>query len=100
MLNVENLSIVYDRVKPAVPAAMDISLALAPGDSLGIIGESGCGKTTLALGLMGLLRDAAIRGRVCFQGRDLNALAPARRRRTAGATWPWSSRTAWKSSTP
>jgi len=81
MLNVEKLSIVYDRVKPALPAAMDIGFTLAPGESLGIIGESGCGKTTLALGLMGLLRDAAIQGRVSFQGRDLNALAPARRRR-------------------
>ena len=81
MLSVKHLSIVYDRVRPAVPAAMDISLSLAPGESLGIIGESGCGKTTLALGLMGLLREADIQGQVCFQGRDLNTLAPARRRR-------------------
>ena len=81
MLSVKHLSIVYDRVRPAVPAAMDISLALAPGESLGIIGESGCGKTTLALGLMGLLREADIQGQVCFQGRDLNTLTPARRRR-------------------
>lgn len=80
MLNVKNLSIVYDQVRPAVPAAMDINFAMGAGDSLGIIGESGCGKTTLALGLMGLLRGAQVRGRVVFQGRELNALAPARRR--------------------
>jgi len=81
MLDVAKLSIVYHRVRPAVPAAMDIDFSLAPGESLGIIGESGCGKTTLALGLMGLLREAEVRGQVRFQGRDLNALAPARRRR-------------------
>jgi peptide/nickel transport system ATP-binding protein len=81
MLEVDQLSIVYDRVRPAVPAAVDISFSLGAGESLGIIGESGCGKTTLALGLMRLLNEAHIRGQVRFQGRDLNALSYARRRR-------------------
>ena len=80
MLDVQNLSIVYNRVRPHVPAAMDISFTLPAGESLGIIGESGCGKTTLALGIMGLLRQADIRGRVLFQGRNLTAMKASRRR--------------------
>jgi peptide/nickel transport system ATP-binding protein len=83
MLNVENLSIVYTGVRPRVPAAMEISFSLAAGESLGIIGESGCGKTTLALGIMGLLREAEVRGRVRFRGRELTAMKASRRRRYA-----------------
>jgi peptide/nickel transport system ATP-binding protein len=81
MLDVQNLSIVYNRVRPRVPAAMDISFKLAPGESLGIIGESGCGKTTLALGIMGLLHQAEIRGSVLYRGSNLTEMKASRRRR-------------------
>lgn len=80
MLKVQNLSIVYNRVHPHVQAAMDINFSLSAGESLGIIGESGCGKTTLALGIMGLLKQTSIRGRVLFQGRDLTAMKPSQHR--------------------
>lgn len=80
MLDIRDLSIIYTGVRPHVPAAMNISFALAPGESLGIIGESGCGKTTLALGIMGLLHQAVIRGSVTFQGHELTAMTAARRR--------------------
>jgi peptide/nickel transport system ATP-binding protein len=80
MLDVQNLSIVYNRVRPFVPAAMDISFTLQAGENLGIMGESGCGKTTLALGIMGLLHQAEIRGRVLFQGRNLTEMKASRRR--------------------
>ncbi|MEJ2039400.1 MAG: ATP-binding cassette domain-containing protein, partial [Desulfosarcinaceae bacterium] len=81
MIYVEDLSVVYNQVRPAVPAAIEISFSLSAGESLGIIGESGCGKTTLALGIMGLLKQAEVRGRVLFQGRDLTAMKSSRRRR-------------------
>jgi len=81
MLDVKNLSIVYNRVRPHVPAAMDISFSLSAGESLGIIGESGCGKTTLALGIMGLLHQADIQGHLLFRGRNLIAMKASRRRR-------------------
>ena len=80
MLEVENLSVVYDGVRPRVPAAMDIGLSLSEGESLGVVGESGCGKTSLALGIMGLLSDADVSGVVKFRGRDLAAMKPSRRR--------------------
>ena len=81
MLDVQNLSIVYNRVKPKVPAVLDIGFSLSAGESLGIIGESGCGKTSLALAVMGVIRDAEISGKVVFQGRNLLAMTPSRRRR-------------------
>ncbi len=80
MLAVKDLSIIYTGVRPHVPAAMNISFSLAAGESLGIIGESGCGKTTLALGIMGLLHGADIRGSIMFQGRELTTMTSARRR--------------------
>ena len=80
MLLVENLCVVYDQVSPPVPAAMDIGFSLSEGESIGVVGESGCGKTTLALAITGLLTDANVSGTVKFQGRDLNAIKPSRRR--------------------
>lgn len=80
MLTVQNLSIVYEQEKLRIPAAMDIGFSLQAGESLGIIGESGCGKTTLALGIMGLVRGALIDGRVLFQGKDLTAMKERERR--------------------
>ncbi|MFX1680221.1 ATP-binding cassette domain-containing protein [Mitsuaria sp. CC2] len=56
----------------------DIDFALAPGESLGVIGESGAGKSTLARLLMALERPH--QGRVLWDGVDVNAM-PARRRR-------------------
>ena len=51
-----------------VRAVDDVSLALAPGETLAIVGESGCGKTTLARMLLRLIEPDA--GEICFQGRD------------------------------
>jgi len=58
-----------------VRAVDDVSLALAPGETLAIVGESGCGKTTLARMLLRLIEPDA--GEICFQGRDLLAAGGA-----------------------
>ncbi|KJS01893.1 MAG: ABC transporter ATP-binding protein [Desulfobulbaceae bacterium BRH_c16a] len=81
MLTVEDFSIVYDRDGSPLPAVSGTAFSLAAGESLGIIGESGCGKTTLALGIMGLLPGATVSGRVLLHGRDLTAMAESERRR-------------------
>jgi oligopeptide/dipeptide ABC transporter ATP-binding protein len=53
-------------------AVHQLSLGLAAGEILAIVGESGCGKTSLAQALLGLLPAAS--GEVCFRGRNVSAL--------------------------
>ncbi len=55
ILEVHNLSVTYGKKDNKTYAVQDVSLSLAKGETIGIVGESGCGKTTVALALMGLL---------------------------------------------
>jgi oligopeptide/dipeptide ABC transporter ATP-binding protein len=58
-----------------VSAVNGVSLEIAESEIFGLVGESGCGKTTLALAVMGLLPGSAdVRGAIRFQGRDLAGL--------------------------
>jgi peptide/nickel transport system ATP-binding protein len=77
ILVVEDLQVVYDT--PAGPAkAVDhVSFALRPGERLGLIGESGSGKTTMATALMRLTRKPGriVGGRVLLDGADILAMS-------------------------
>ncbi|MEU2717219.1 ABC transporter ATP-binding protein [Streptomyces sp. NPDC007205] len=66
-----------------VYALTGAGLAVAAGETVGVVGESGCGKSTLAGVLVGIQRPMS--GTVAFQGRDLWAMPPAERRATVGA---------------
>ncbi len=82
LLQIEGLRTVFKATHGDVPAVDGVSLSVARGQTLGIVGESGCGKSMLSLSVMRLVpppgRIAA--GRVLFEGRDLAALpAPAMR---------------------
>ncbi|MEE8737976.1 MAG: ABC transporter ATP-binding protein [Bifidobacterium sp.] len=59
LLNISHLSVVYD-VDPPVHAVDDVSLELHRGEVLGLAGESGCGKTTLAYAVQRLLKPPAV----------------------------------------
>ena len=78
LLEVRNLSINYiNEGKPPARAVENISFSLNEGELIGLVGESGCGKTTLMLALLRLLPSAGqiVNGRVFFNGTDLTALS-------------------------
>jgi len=78
LLDVRGLSVRFSVEAGRVQAASDVSLMLRRGETLGLVGESGCGKSTVAFALMGLLpRNARVTaGEVRFEGRDLLTLKP------------------------
>jgi len=80
MLEVKNLSVSYlTDEQVALNAVENVSFRLEPGRSLGIVGESGCGKTTIILALMRILPEAGriVDGQVIFENRDLFQLSEA-----------------------
>jgi len=76
LLEVEHLVKTFGRGAKAVHAVRDVSFTLRAGESLGLVGESGCGKSTTSAIVTRLLDATA--GRVCVAGEDLTAV-PARR---------------------
>jgi peptide/nickel transport system ATP-binding protein len=74
LLEIKNLTIQYKSDGVIVHAVNGIDLSLEPGDTLGLVGETGAGKTTTALGIMGLIPDPpgeVVSGEIIFEGRDL-----------------------------
>ena len=74
ILNVENLVIHYETDEEVVEAVNNISFTLKRGEVLGLVGETGAGKTTTALGIMGLLPDKVghvIQGKIEIDGENL-----------------------------
>src|SRR3954454_3018923 len=85
LLSVEGVSVELPTPHGALCAVDGVDLALAPGRTLGIVGESGCGKTMLARAILQLLpKCARLGGRVMFEGRDLAQLTPSALRRLRG----------------
>ena len=75
LLSLRDLCVTLDTPEGPAPILQDVSFDLAAGGSLGIVGESGCGKSMTALAVMGLLpAQARATGEIVFEGRDLLAL--------------------------
>ena len=73
VLQVENLSTFYTTLRGPVRAAENVSFDVRKGEALGLVGESGCGKTTVALSILKLLPSGGkiIQGRILFEGKDI-----------------------------
>ncbi len=80
-LELTDVEVVY-RGRPPVRAVAGVSLAVAPGEVVGLVGESGCGKSTLARAICGLVGPAA--GSITFDGESVRPLGL--RRRAPGLT--------------
>ncbi|MET9815407.1 dipeptide/oligopeptide/nickel ABC transporter permease/ATP-binding protein [Streptomyces sp. NPDC006355] len=85
VLAVENLAIGFDERHGGVDIVDGVSFEVHPGEVLGLVGESGCGKSLTALAIMGLQpKGARVRGQVRFRQRDLLAEPMRVRRRLLG----------------
>ena len=87
LLQVENLAVEFETSRGRIRPVDDISYTIWPGETLAIVGESGCGKSVSSLAIMRLLPKTTAKvvgGRVRFEGRDLLALPEAEMRKVRG----------------
>jgi peptide/nickel transport system ATP-binding protein len=77
LLRVEGLRVAFDTPRGRALAVDGVDFALGRGETLCIVGESGCGKSVTALSIMGLVPSppATVSGRIAFEGRDLVGLS-------------------------
>ena len=87
LLEIRNLTVDFESAHQRVRAVDGVSLSIDAGQVVGLVGESGCGKTTLGLAITRLIPEppAVIRsGEILFDGRDLLRLAPRELTRVRG----------------
>jgi peptide/nickel transport system ATP-binding protein len=85
LLAVSNLNVQLQTTRGQATAVREVSFALQRGQTLGLIGESGCGKSITALALMGLLPENAVtQGSIQFDGQELVGIDDTRMSRLRG----------------
>ncbi|MFI6478170.1 ABC transporter ATP-binding protein [Nonomuraea sp. NPDC050663] len=87
LLDVNDLEIVFSRRgRKDVRAVDKVSFSVAPGETVGLVGESGCGKSVTSLAIMGLLPKRGVRlgGSIAFEGTELIGLPQDKLRRMRG----------------
>jgi len=81
LLSVRDLHVTYASAAGGVPAVRGVTFDLAQGETLGIAGESGCGKSTMAGAILRLLpKGTGVEGQVLLDGEDVLTMDPARLR--------------------
>ena len=78
VLEVKNLSIAFPEQHGEVNIVDGVSFSVRPGETMGLVGESGCGKSISSMAVMGLLPPSArISGEILFKGRNILEMTPA-----------------------
>jgi len=86
LLAIDRLAVTFAGHEADIPAVRGVSFDIAAGETVALVGESGCGKSVTALALMGLLPGKTrVGGSVQLNGRELVGLPPAELRRVRGA---------------
>jgi oligopeptide/dipeptide ABC transporter ATP-binding protein len=87
LLDVQRLTTVFDVGGRPLPAVDDVSFEVRQGETLGLVGESGCGKSMIALSILRLVQPPGriAGGRVLFNGRNLLSLPEREMRKVRGA---------------
>ena len=87
IVTVKNLRTVFHIPEGVVPAVNDVNFHIRSGETVCIVGESGCGKSVTAMSIMRLIPDPPgkiVAGRIEFNGIDLLGLPPPKMRRIRG----------------
>lgn len=86
VLTIEGLQSYFFTSKGTVPAVDDVTIHVPGGKIIGLVGESGCGKSMTAMSVMGLLRHPGkvVGGRITLEGRDVTHLGPREWARVRG----------------
>ena len=86
VLDIKNLSSHFFTAKGEIPAVDGVSIRVPAGKIIGIVGESGCGKSMTAMSVMGLLRypGRVVDGTVTLDGRDITHLSKKELSRVRG----------------
>lgn len=86
VLKVENLAISYTTRRGDVEAVRDVTFEIKRGEAIGLVGESGCGKSTVAYGIVSFLGNGRIvGGSILFQGQQLRGCPVKELRRLCGS---------------
>ncbi|MCL5775406.1 ABC transporter ATP-binding protein [Limibaculum sp. FT325] len=87
ILEIEDLNISFYTRRGEIPAVMDFSMTVMPGETMGLVGESGCGKSTVSLGIMRYLgKNGRIKsGKIRFKGRDMAEMSEEELRELRGS---------------
>jgi len=87
VLECKNVDISYYTRAGEIPAVVDFNLTVMPGESIGIVGESGCGKSTVALAIMQYMgKNGSVKGgEILFKGRDMQTMSDDELRQLRGS---------------
>ena len=87
VLECNNLCVSYFTRAGEIPAVVDFNLRVMPGEAIGIVGESGCGKSTVALAIMQYMGNNGdiVSGKIMFNGRDMTSMSQEELRQLRGS---------------